>query len=72
MFKKGDLVRRTHHRYSHMVGVVVSVIQNEMRRSSRHKNSPHLTIMVNWTQPTYISEPEPYWVEDLEVISKAK
>ncbi len=72
MFSVGDMVKRTFRDYSHMKGIVTKVIANDLRRSNKSKPQPHYTLMVRWFSPYWVPQDEAYWVEDLEIISKAK
>ena len=72
IFSVGDMVKRTFKDYSHMKGIVTKIVTNELKRSSRGKSQPHHTLMVRWFYPYWIPQDEAYWVEDLEIISKAK
>ena len=77
LFNVGDLVKRTHPDYDHLVGVVVEVIdRGETVRKSRRAGGrgqyiPQLIIWVKWQRIRDMPGPtESYWVEDLQVISK--
>ena len=78
LFNVGDLVRRTHPDFNHMVGVVVEVVdrgevvRNSRRAGGRGKYVPQLIIWVRWQLPKSreMESAESYWIEDLQVISK--
>lgn len=74
LFSVGDLVKRTWNPrdLENQIGIVVKIIKTDLRRNRKQIPQAHLTLMVRWLYPTIYKEEEPYWVEDLEIISKAK
>ena len=71
LFNVGDLVKRTHPDYDHMVGVVVEVIDREEVGRRDRQYVPQYVIWVKWQRIRDMPGPtESYWVEDLQVISK--
>lgn len=74
LFSVGDLVKRTWNPrdLENQIGIVVKIIKTDLRRNRKQIPQAHLTLMVRWLYPTIYKEEEPYWVEDLQIISKAK
>ena len=73
IFSVGDLVKRTYPPYDYWLGIVVDV---EVKKYKVYQSRPPqdlITIWVQWMNiPNALShEPESYWVEDLEVVSKS-
>ena len=67
------MVKRTAKPYDYWLGIVVKidVVKKKLYKSRPHQD--YYTIWVKWTLPEIISnvKPESYWVEDLEIVSKA-
>ena len=68
------MVKRTTKPYDYWLGIVVEV---ETVKKKLYKHRPpqdYYTIWVKWTLANALAnvEPESYWVEDLQVVSKVK
>ena len=68
------MVKRTVKPYDYWLGIVVKidVVKKKLYKSRPHQD--YYTIWVKWTLPNALAnvEPESYWVDDLQVVSKAK
>ena len=73
IFSVGDLVKRTVKPYDYWLGIVVKIDVIKKKLYKRQPPQDYYTIWVKWMMPEVISKvkPESYWVEDLEVVSKA-
>ena len=79
LFQVGDLVKRTHPPYDYWLGIVVDIEVKKYKLYQRRPPQDMTTIWVKWmnigTPEARLSmawEPESYWAEDLQVVSKAK
>ena len=81
IFSVGDLVKRTLPPYDYWLGIVIKIetISSKAVKFPACKNQTYDTIWVKWmnigTPEARLSmgwEPESYWAEDLQIVSKVK
>ena len=81
IFSVGDLVKRTHPPYDYWLGIVIKIetISSKAIKFPACKNQTYDTIWVKWTNIATSEgrlsmgwEPESYWAEDLQIVSKVK
>ena len=70
------MVKRTTKPYDYWLGIVVKI---DVTKKKLYKSRPpqeFQTIWVKWTKPAILAnmepDPNPYWVEDLEIVAKAQ
>lgn len=68
------MVKRTVKPYDYWLGIVVKIDVEKKKPYKNRVSEYYHTIWVKWTIPDTLAHvgAESYWVEDLQVVSKAK